>query len=111
MSRHTSHTILEKDGVPAFVVLPYEEYLALVSEQDDDLLLPHEVVTAHGLDGKSLIRAWREYKGFTQAQMAARLGVSQSAYAQMERPRANLRAATLKKLAYALEVEVGQLRL
>lgn len=111
MSRHTNHTILEKDGVPAFVVVPYEEYLELLGEQDDDLLLPHEVVVAHGVDGKSLVRAWREYKGLTQADVATRLGISQSAYAQMERPDANLRRVTLAKLAGALGVEIGQLRL
>jgi len=111
MSRPTSHTILAKDGVPAFVVIPYDEYLELLGEHDDDLLLPHEVVVAHGVGGKSLVRAWREHLGLTQAEMAGRLGVSQSAYAQMEKAGANLRPATLGKLAQALGVAVGQLRL
>ncbi|MFZ1567761.1 MAG: helix-turn-helix transcriptional regulator [Thiolinea sp.] len=54
------------------------------------------------------IRAWREYLQLTQADMAERLGISQSAYAQqeaVERPR----KATRAKIAKALKVEAGLL--
>jgi transcriptional regulator with XRE-family HTH domain len=37
--------------------------------------------------------------------MAERIGVSQSAFAQMESPEANPRIATLKKIAQAFGVE------
>lgn len=76
---------------------------------DDEVYLPDEVVRLSTLEGRSLVRAWREHLGLTQCEVAARLGVSQSAYAQMERPAANLLHATLKKLAAALGVEVEQL--
>ncbi|MFZ5812176.1 MAG: helix-turn-helix domain-containing protein [Thermodesulfobacteriota bacterium] len=39
------------------------------------------------------MRAWREHLGLTQAEAAARLHVSQSAYAQMERRKGGLRHA------------------
>jgi transcriptional regulator with XRE-family HTH domain len=54
------------------------------------------------------VKAWREYLRLTQAEVAARMGVTQSAYAQMEavkRPR----KVTLAKLAAALGLEVEQL--
>lgn len=76
---------------------------------DEEVSLPDEVVRLSTLEGRSLVRAWREHLGLAQREMAARLGVSQSAYAQMERPDANLRHSTLKKLAGALGVEAEQL--
>ncbi|MFQ5420301.1 MAG: helix-turn-helix domain-containing protein [Anaerolineae bacterium] len=57
----------------------------------------------------SLVRAWREYKGLSQQDIAGKLGISQSAYSQMEKPDANLRKSTLAKLASALELSPEQL--
>ena len=111
MSAPINHQIIEKDGQPMFVVIPYSEYLEILSEKpDDQVYIPHEVVELNVIDGKSLVRSWREYKGLTQKQVARRMGITQASYAQMEKPGANLRYATLKKLAGALEVEVEQLR-
>jgi transcriptional regulator with XRE-family HTH domain len=54
-------------------------------------------------EGITPIRAWREYLQLTQADMAERLGISQSAYAQQEvvdRPR----KATREKIAKAMKI-------
>ena len=61
------------------------------------------------MDGKSRMRAWREYKKISQKDLAAKLGVSQSAYAQMEKPTAKPRMATLRKVATAMGIQVAQL--
>jgi len=61
------------DGAPAFVVIPYAEYMAQRDEERD--LIPHVVVRAT-VDGATPLRAWREYLGLTQAEVATRLGVS-----------------------------------
>jgi transcriptional regulator with XRE-family HTH domain len=53
--------------------------------------------------------AWREHFGLTQAEVAGRIGITQAAYAQMERVR-QPRKATLAKVASALGLEVEQLR-
>ena len=74
------------------------------------MTIPLEVSKLCNLDGKSLVRAWREYKGLTQLEVAGRMGVSRAAYAQMEAPDSNPRYSTLKRLAKALGVEVDQLR-
>ena len=69
---------------------------------------PHEVIKAN-FTGDSLLKAWREYLGLTQAQLASRLEISQPAMAKLERPAANLRKNTLKKLAQELGLVVEQL--
>ena len=54
------------------------------------------------------MRAWREHLGLTQAEVAARAGITQAVYAQMEtveRPR----LATIKKIAHALGITAEQL--
>jgi DNA-binding XRE family transcriptional regulator len=98
-------TIKGPDGAPAFVVLPYADFLRHFAHEEG--LIPHDVVSAT-VDGASPMRAWREYLGLTQADVAARLGVSQAAYAQTEaavRPR----KATLARVAKALRIGVEQL--
>jgi transcriptional regulator with XRE-family HTH domain len=69
------------------------------------------VVERHILDGVSLIRAWREYKGLRQRDVAERLGISQSAYSQMENSDSEPRVATLQRVAAALGVPVLALSL
>lgn len=108
MNTPIKHQIIESGGRPLFVLVPYEEYVAAM-DTDRDVSIPLAVSRAALMEDKSLVRAWREYKGFSQAEMARRLGVSRPAYAQMEEKSANLRATTLHRLAAALEVEWTQL--
>ncbi len=104
MKAHIKHQVIEKEGMPLLVVIPYEEYLEKFRIPDDSLYLPNEVVKAHAIDGKPLLRAWREYKGITQSEMAKRMGISQSAYSQMEAA-ANPQEHILKKAAPALGID------
>lgn len=110
MNALTDHQIIEKNGEPLFVLVPYEEYLSLMQEKTAGPTIPHEVVERHILEEKSLVRAWREYKGLSQQEMAERMGVSQSAYSQMEKPDASLRQTTLEKIAAALDLHPDQLQ-
>lgn len=105
-----NHQIIEKNGKPLFVLVPYEEYLDFISEKELEPTIPHDVVELHILEEKSLIRAWREYKGLSQQEVAEKMGVSQAAYSQMEKPDARLRKSTLAKIAEALELQPEQLR-
>lgn len=88
------------DGAPAFVVIPYAEYVA--SHPQDDLV-PNEVVGYMVKEGMTPIGAWRKHLGLTQMQMAERLGISQPAYAQQEAA-AKPRKATREKIAAALGI-------
>jgi DNA-binding XRE family transcriptional regulator len=109
MREHISHQIIENEGKPIFVVVPYSEYVQLIKQHDRDTTIPQEVVEAYVLKGKSLIAAWREYKKITQIQMAEKLGISQPAYSQMERKDANLKKSTLENIAKAMDISVLQL--
>lgn len=99
-------TITGDDGKPAFVVLPYKEFVRLAER--GERLIPNDVVSAV-VDGATPARAWREYLGLTQSEVARRMVVSQAAYAQMEGPRGKPRKATLRKIAGALGIALEQL--
>lgn len=103
-----NHQIIEKDGKPMFVLVPYEEYVSLF-EQDEAITIPQAVVEKHILEGMSLVRAWREYLGLSQQEVAQKMAISQSAYSQMEKAEANLRPKTVHKIAQALGIVSGQL--
>ncbi len=108
MSTPTNVQIIKgADGRPAFVVLPYADYIARRPQQD---LVPNEVVGYMVKDGMTAIAAWRRHLDLTQAEVAQRLGISQSAYAQQEaaeRPR----KATREKIAAALGIPMRSLDL
>lgn len=104
--------IIKQNGAPAFAVIPWDEYLRLVENQvepdESHVWFPHEVVGAN-IRGDNLIKAWREYRGMTQENLAAKAGIKQPALARLERPDAKPRTATLKKLADAMGITVEQL--
>ena len=54
------------------------------------------------------MEAWRKHFGQSQAQVTARIGITQAAYAQMEGVK-QPRKETLEKVAAALSIEVEQL--
>lgn len=92
-------------GNPAFVVIPYDEYIA--SQAQSEGLIPHAVISST-VDGATPVRAWREYLGLTQADVATRLGISQSAYAQQENSE-RLRKTSIERIAAALGITPAQL--
>lgn len=93
------------DGTPAFVVIPYAEYIADRAEGRE--LIPHAVIE-RTVEGASPVRAWREHLGLTQADVAKRLGISQPAYAQQENSE-TLRQVSREKIAAALGILPAQL--
>ncbi|UXU88002.1 helix-turn-helix domain-containing protein [Burkholderia sp. S-53] len=107
MSKSLSVQIINgPDGAPAFVVIPYADYVAQQSRARD--LIPHEVVTRAVFDGSSPARAWREYLGLTRAEIAQRIGISRSDYAKREK-RQKLRKPMRRKVAAALDITPAQL--
>ncbi len=112
-------TVVGADGKPAFVVLPYAECLELTRAHDApvrsdaripaDGSIPPEVVLRMTENDWSIIRAWREYLGVTQTEMAARLDIRQPSYAAMEANNARPRKATRERIAAALGLQFDQL--
>ena len=95
------------DGLPAFVVMPYARFVREYVREHH--LIPNEVVRMNVMDDMPMARAWREYLGLTQAEVAERAGMTQAALAQMESGQHKPRKATLAKLANALGIAVEQL--
>lgn len=112
MNEPTDIQTIMQDGKPAFVVIPYDEYMRLfpkaprIPEGD---AIPHEVVGMTIKKGYTLVRAWREYLALTQTEVARRMGITQAALSQMESGEKRLRKATLEKLAGAMGIGVEQL--
>jgi DNA-binding XRE family transcriptional regulator len=112
MNAPTEIQTIMQDGKPAFVVIPYAEYIRLfpaakrIPAGDS---VPHEVVSLMIDNDWPIIRAWREHLGLTQLEVAERAGISQAALSQMETSGKRLRKTTREKLAAALGVTIGQL--
>jgi len=99
-------TITGADGKPAYVVIPYADYVT--QRGYDNGLVPHEIVRRVLLDDVPPVRAWREHLGLTQADVAERLGISQPAYAQQESS-TKLRKSSRERIATALGITAAQL--
>lgn len=107
-ARTEFQVIVDKDGKPVFVVVPYDQFRRMRGGFTQGTV-PNEVVNLAFDRGASPMAAWREHLGLTQAEVAGRIGITQAAYAQMERVK-QPRKATLEKVAGALGLEVDQLR-
>jgi DNA-binding XRE family transcriptional regulator len=100
-------TILDANGKPAFVVVPYNEFQRLTSAVTPGSV-PNAVVNRVFDDAVTPVKAWREHLRMTQADVAVRMGITQAAYAQTEAAK-RPRKATLQKLADALGLSIEQL--
>lgn len=94
------------DGKPAFVVLPYAEYIK--REAMDGGYVPNEVVGMVFEKEFTPMKAWRDYLGLTQAELAARLDITQAAFAQLEASK-RPRKSTLRRVASAMGLTFEQL--
>ncbi len=112
MNEHINTQIITHNGKPAFAVIPWNEYQELIRNQinpdESDIWFPNDVVKAN-VRGDSLIKAWREYFKLTQAELAEKAGMKQSALARLESSSATPRKSTLAKLADAMGISVEQL--
>jgi DNA-binding XRE family transcriptional regulator len=118
--------IIEKNGRPEWVVIPYEEYQRLVAEAEmlrdirdydevklaiatgQEELIPSEVTYAL-LDGANPIRVWREYRGLTQQQVASAAGISKPYLSQLESSQRKGTTEVLVAVAKALNVSLDDL--
>lgn len=116
--------IIELDGKPAFAVVPIELWRTLAEHledaedvaafdramaQDDGGRIPHAVVKAE-LDGTHPVRAWRKYRGLSQAALARTAGVSRAFVCQIEAGERTGSIDTLAAIARALGVSLDLLQ-
>ena len=109
MKTHTDIQIIKQNGVPAFVVVPYQDYLKWFPDEGGDTV-PHEVVGLVIKKGYNLVKAWRIHLGLSQKVVAQKADITQAALSQMENSENELRTATLEKLSIAMGLSVEQLR-
>lgn len=121
---------LDHDGKPAYVVLPWHEYVRLagvdavaspqqLAEMTDEELYDlavaadEESVPAGVVDrllaGESAIKVWREHRGMTQRDLAKAVGTSPVYLSQIERGQRSGSTKLLARIARALDVELGDL--
>lgn len=101
-------TIKDASGAIQYVIVPYTDFLRL--ESKPEAWVPNEVVERVIMGKLTPICAWREHLGLTQAEVAARMAVSQAAFAQFEASEAQPRQSTLRRVAQALGVQSEQLK-
>ena len=117
--------IIERDGNPEWAVIPYKEYLRLVTEaemlhdvRDYDATLeaveqgeetiPSEIVYAI-MDGANPIRVWREYRELTQQQLSESAGISKPYLSQIETGKRTGTTEVLSAIANALDLTLDDI--
>jgi len=102
--------IITDKGRPAFVVMPYEDFLKIQKERARERgLIPQEIVRRTVLDDVPAVKAWREYIGMTQQELADAAGIKQPVLARIETGVSKPRRSTLMKLARAMNLTLEQL--
>jgi len=108
-----------KGQQPAFVVLPIQEYHALISTvqdlediqeikqhiEEDGETFPLEVVLALS-EGKNPIKVYREYRGISQTALASKVNVSKQYISQLETGERQGTSKVLKSIAKALTLNL-----
>ncbi len=84
----------------------YDAAIQAIAEGEE--LIPAEVVYAL-LDGANPIRVWREYRGLSQGELAARAGISPSYLSQLESGKRDGTMEVLSAVAAALDVTLDDL--
>ncbi|MDZ7596030.1 MAG: helix-turn-helix transcriptional regulator [Thiobacillus sp.] len=115
-----------KNGKPEYVVLPWDEYQAMLEALEDradaaalagfserlargeEETLP-AVMVERLLGGESPVRVWREHRGFTQAQLGEAAGVAQSMVAMIESGDRRGTMDTLASIARVLKIDLDDL--
>ncbi|WP_448216451.1 helix-turn-helix domain-containing protein [Endozoicomonas sp. 2B-B] len=118
--------ILNHEGKPAFVVMPYNEYLAMLEKMEDiedseafreakadllngeDEILPDQV-TNRLMNGDNPVTVWREYRELSQKGLHEKSGVSASMISQIESGQKTGSIKTIRKLSEALNIDVDDI--
>lgn len=108
MNVHTDIQIIRQGGKPAFAVVPYDKWLEITGNENENIYIPHEVVGYQLKEGLSLIAAWRKYLKITQKELAAKTGMTQPAIAQIEKSESKPQEKTVKKIAMAMGLDIEQ---
>ncbi len=74
----------------------------------DEELFPIEM-TERLINGESPLRIYREYRGFTQTQLATKVSLTQATIAELEKGKQKGSIETWKALSNALNIDIDEL--
>ena len=117
--------IIERDGRPEWAVIPYEDYRELLGLAEDmaDIRAADEARAAieageetFPLDlverlckAENPLRVWREYRGMTPGELAARVGIEEPTLVAFERDDARIPDEVAARLVSVLDIELDDL--
>lgn len=119
--------IIKREGVPEYAVVPYSEYLELLSLAEDaqdsadarkaqselangeDEAVPAEIVARLIAGDEHPLKIWREYRGLTQETLGNAASVGKSYISQIEAGSKTGSAKVLRILAETLGVDMDDL--
>ncbi|OSQ39638.1 helix-turn-helix transcriptional regulator [Thalassospira mesophila] len=120
----TKHQIIYDNDRPAFVVVPFDEYLALNPDakslltdeemfdravaRDDGTRIPHEIVKRLAL-GENPLKVYREWRGLLQQDLAEKADISVGYISQVERGVRTLSRKMQAEIARILVVDYEDL--
>lgn len=117
---------LEYNGIPAFAVLPIDEFNRLIEPlkdaedtatlerlaadvaSGDEKTYPHEIIQAI-VGGAHPVKVFREYRNMTPAQLAAACDVPPAHIYQIESGKQSMSVDVLRKMAQSLDVDADML--
>jgi DNA-binding XRE family transcriptional regulator len=114
--------IIKQNGQAAFAVLPYDEYLELIEQLEDEEDMaavstfmasdeetyPSEIGDAL-IDGENPIKVFRRYRKMTQDDLARAIKKSKVYVAKLEAGERQGSTAVIRDIASALRVDIDQL--
>jgi DNA-binding XRE family transcriptional regulator len=103
----------DEDDIAAVIAAREEDVRFSKSIEEErgcpaEITIPIEVIEAK-LDGAHPIKAWREYRGWTQVDLSLKSRVGRDLIAQIETRRKNGSVETLDRIARALGVPIEAL--
>lgn len=117
--------IIKHNGQPEYAVIPFDKWQRIISrmEEIEDIQDARKISAAIAAgeetfpadfakqlsSGKSRLKAWREYRKLTLAQLAKACGVSIPAISQVENGKRTPSVGLLVKLSKALRCEMEDL--
>ena len=102
------------DGRIAISPEDFEDMMDIIAydetkvKKDEEELFPIEL-TERLINGENALRIYREYRGFTQAQLAAEINLTQATIAELEKGKQKGSIETWKALSHTLNVDIDEL--
>lgn len=101
------------DGRIAISPEDFEDMMDIIAYDEakvkkDEELFPIEL-TERLINGESALRVYREYRGFTQTQLATKVNLTQATIAELEKGKQKGSIETWKALSHILNVDIDEL--